>query len=94
MGEKPANMLYANAVLLMKTMQPHSDKGNQRQSGSMMRSNSFLNLILFKVTIRQGMLQNAAKLAPDDLAIRRQLGGLVALNLVHNRKNITEIYAE
>jgi tetratricopeptide (TPR) repeat protein len=40
------------------------------------------------------MLQNAAKLAPDDLAIRRQLGGLVALNLVHNRKNISEIYAE
>jgi tetratricopeptide (TPR) repeat protein len=40
------------------------------------------------------MLQNAVKLAPDDLAIRRQLGGLVALNLVHNRKEKTEIYVE
>lgn len=40
------------------------------------------------------MLQNAAKLAPNDLAIRRQLGGLVALNLVHNRKDKAEIYVE
>ena len=40
------------------------------------------------------MLQNAARLAPDDLAIRRQLGGLVALNLVHNRKNNSELYVE
>ncbi len=40
------------------------------------------------------MLQHAAKLAPDDLAIRRQLGGLVALNLVHNRKKISELYVE
>ena len=42
----------------------------------------------------EAMLQNAAKLAPDDLAIRRQLGGLVALNLVHNRKDNVEIYVE
>jgi len=40
------------------------------------------------------MLQNAAKLAPDDLSIRRQLGGLVALNLVHNRKENTKLYVE
>ena len=32
------------------------------------------------------MLRQAAKLAPEDLAIQRQLGVVVALNLVHNRK--------
>jgi tetratricopeptide (TPR) repeat protein len=32
------------------------------------------------------MLRMAAKLAPEDLAIQRQLGAVVALNLVHNRK--------
>ncbi len=30
------------------------------------------------------MLRKAAKLAPDDLSIRRQLGAIIALNLVHN----------
>jgi tetratricopeptide (TPR) repeat protein len=40
------------------------------------------------------MLQQAARLAPEDLAIRRQLGGLVALNLVHNRTETTDLYVE
>ncbi len=30
------------------------------------------------------MLRKAAKLAPEDLSIRRQLGAIIALNLVHN----------
>jgi tetratricopeptide (TPR) repeat protein len=45
-------------------------------------------------TAAEEMLQTAAKLAPNDLAIRRQLGGLVALNLVHNRKENTGLYVE
>ncbi|MFC1996553.1 tetratricopeptide repeat protein [Chloroflexota bacterium] len=45
-------------------------------------------------TAAEEMLQSAAKLAPDDLGIRRQLGGLVALNLVHNRKQKSELYVE
>jgi tetratricopeptide (TPR) repeat protein len=32
------------------------------------------------------MFRQAAKLSPDDLTIQRQLGAVVALNLVHNRK--------
>jgi tetratricopeptide (TPR) repeat protein len=32
------------------------------------------------------MLRQAAKMSPDDLTIQRQLGAVVALNLVHNRK--------
>jgi tetratricopeptide (TPR) repeat protein len=34
------------------------------------------------------MLRRAADLAPDDLTIRRQLGILVAINLVHNHQEI------
>jgi Flp pilus assembly protein TadD len=34
------------------------------------------------------MLRRAAELAPDDLAIHRQLAALVALNLVHSRRPI------
>jgi hypothetical protein len=32
------------------------------------------------------MLRRAAALAPNDLSIHRQLGAVVALNLVHNRR--------
>jgi tetratricopeptide (TPR) repeat protein len=32
----------------------------------------------------EDMLRKAAKLAPDDINIRRQLGAMIALNLVHN----------
>jgi len=35
------------------------------------------------------MLRRAAELAPDDLAIHRQLAALVALNLVHNRRPVS-----
>ncbi len=36
----------------------------------------------------ESMLRRASKLAPEDLNIHRQLGALVALNLVHNRKTV------
>jgi Flp pilus assembly protein TadD len=36
----------------------------------------------------ESMLRRAADLAPDDLSIHRQLGALVALNIVHNRRAI------
>lgn len=36
----------------------------------------------------ESMLRRAAELAPNDLAIHRQLAALVALNLVHNRRPI------
>jgi len=42
----------------------------------------------------EDMLKRAAKLAPNDLAVRRQLGGLVALNLVHNRKEDADLYVD
>ena len=52
----------------------------------------------FKATKDYGsaedMLRRAAKLAPEDLAIRRQLGGLVALNLVHNPKEGADLYVD
>ncbi len=32
----------------------------------------------------EAMLRKAAKLSPEDLSIRRQLGAIIALNLVHN----------
>ncbi len=32
----------------------------------------------------EAMLRKASKLTPDDLSIRRQLGAIIALNLVHN----------
>jgi len=35
------------------------------------------------------MLRRAAALAPNDLSIHRQLGAVVALNLVHNRRQIS-----
>ena len=35
------------------------------------------------------LLRRAAALAPTDLAIRRQLGAVIALNLVHNRRRAT-----
>ncbi len=34
------------------------------------------------------MLRNAAQLAPEDISIQRQLGAIVALNLVHNPKQV------
>lgn len=34
----------------------------------------------------ESMLRRAAELAPNDLAIHRQLGAMIALNLVHNRR--------
>lgn len=34
------------------------------------------------------MLRKAAELAPDDLDIRRQLGAVIALNLVHNSQEV------
>jgi tetratricopeptide (TPR) repeat protein len=34
----------------------------------------------------ESMLRRSAELAPNDLTIHRQLGAIVALNLVHNRK--------
>jgi tetratricopeptide (TPR) repeat protein len=37
----------------------------------------------------ENMLRTAAKLAPDDLSIRRQLGAIIALNLVHNTQEAT-----
>jgi Flp pilus assembly protein TadD len=37
----------------------------------------------------ESMLRRAADLAPNDIAIHRQLAALVALNLVHNRRPVT-----
>ena len=37
----------------------------------------------------ENMLRRAAALAPNDLSIHRQLGAVVALNLVHNRRRST-----
>ena len=37
----------------------------------------------------ENMLRKAARLAPDDTRIRRQLSGLIALNLVHNAEEAT-----
>jgi tetratricopeptide (TPR) repeat protein len=37
----------------------------------------------------ENMLRRAAALAPNDLSIHRQLGAVVALNLVHNRRRTT-----
>jgi hypothetical protein len=34
------------------------------------------------------MLRRASALAPNDLNIHRQLGAVVALNLVHNRAGV------
>jgi len=36
----------------------------------------------------ESMLRRAADLSPDDLGIHRQLGALIALNIVHNRRAI------
>lgn len=36
------------------------------------------------------MLRRAAELAPNDVSIRRQLAGVVALNLVHNRYRVLQ----
>jgi tetratricopeptide (TPR) repeat protein len=38
----------------------------------------------------ESMLRRAAELAPGDLSIHRQLGAIVALNLVHNRRRRPE----
>lgn len=37
----------------------------------------------------ESMLRRAADLSPDDLGIHRQLGALIALNIVHNRRAIS-----
>lgn len=37
----------------------------------------------------EAMLRKAADLAPDNLGIRRQLVGVIALNLVHNKQEVT-----
>jgi Flp pilus assembly protein TadD len=34
------------------------------------------------------MLRKASELAPDDLDIHRQLGAVIALNLVHNSMEV------
>jgi hypothetical protein len=34
------------------------------------------------------MMRRASELAPGDVNIRRQLGAIVALNLVHNPKEV------
>ena len=34
------------------------------------------------------MLRSASEMAPEDLNIRRQLGAIVALNLVHNAQEV------
>jgi hypothetical protein len=34
-------------------------------------------------------LRKAAELAPDNLSIRRQLVGVIALNLVHNKQEVS-----
>lgn len=39
----------------------------------------------------EAMLRRAAELAPDDLNIRRQLGAVVALNLVHNSQEANSV---
>ncbi len=36
----------------------------------------------------EAMLRKASKLSPDDLSIRRQLGAIIALNLVHNTQEV------
>ena len=38
----------------------------------------------------ESMLRRAADLSPDDLSIHRQLGALIALNIVHNRRAVTK----
>ena len=37
----------------------------------------------------ESMLRRASEIAPDDIKIHRQLAGLVALNLVHNRQAVS-----
>jgi Flp pilus assembly protein TadD len=37
----------------------------------------------------EDMLRRAAELAPNDVSIHRMLGAVVALNLVHNRRQST-----
>ena len=36
----------------------------------------------------EAMLRRAAELSPQDLNIRRQLGAVIALNLVHNSQEV------
>jgi len=38
----------------------------------------------------EGMLRKAAQCAPDDLNIRRQLGAVIALNLVHHSQEVNK----
>jgi tetratricopeptide (TPR) repeat protein len=40
----------------------------------------------------EAMLRRAAKLSPDDLSVRRQLSAVIALNLVHNAREVTPFY--
>lgn len=37
----------------------------------------------------ESLLRKAAALAPDDVNIKRQLGAVIALNLVHNAQEVT-----
>jgi Flp pilus assembly protein TadD len=37
----------------------------------------------------EALLRKAAALAPDDVNIKRQLGAVIALNLVHNAQEVT-----
>ena len=37
----------------------------------------------------ESMMRRAAQLAPHDVNIRRQLGAIVALNLVHNSQEVS-----
>lgn len=51
-------------------------------------------LVMREVKDYQGaetMLRKAAQLSPDDLSIRRQLSAVIALNLVHNTREVNPI---
>ena len=42
----------------------------------------------------ESMFRKAAEYAPNDLSIHRQLGAMVAINLVHNRQNLAAVGAD
>ncbi|MBE0696039.1 MAG: tetratricopeptide repeat protein [Anaerolineaceae bacterium] len=52
------------------------------QSGLILRDNK-------DYSAAEAMLRKAAELAPDNLSIRRQLVGVIALNLVHNKPEVS-----
>lgn len=66
--------VYNHAIEAM----PQSSRAYYRAGQTFRECKDYINA--------EHMLRKAAKLAPEDLAIQRQLGAVVALNLVHNRK--------